>query len=257
VAFYARYLELNAALRRGLYLTAPADLQAKPSQWLRKGALSLGNVLYAPVQTSKFQIPNSDGSGALENKCQDNLHLMRGMQTYYLEITYTTIGLVKRLAHPGTVVFDGCSGVGTCAVPAALEGCTGVAIDSDARQFPLAASFVGHTNGKIMKEHRKETKSVATRKQYEAGLERRRFLYPLDTNRPGARAEREQQKKAAKQRKMTDAKDEPAGASATFFRSEGSKKAVAEEDVQDMDQMLLEMALQQSKHEEQQRKKVL
>ena len=56
---------------------------------------------------------------------------------------------------------------------------------------------------------------------------------------------------------MTDAKEEPGGASATFFRSEGSQKAVAEEEFQDMDQMLLEMALKQSKHEEQQRKEVL
>lgn len=165
--------------------------------------------------------------------------------------------MVKRLAKPGSVVLDACAGVATCAVAAALEGCTGIAIDNDQRQFPLAASFVGHTNGKIMKEHRKETKSVAARKVYEAGMDQRRYLHPLDTNRPGARAEREHQKKAAKQRKMTDAKEEPGGASASFFRSEGSKKAVAEEEVQDMNQLLLEMALKQSKHEAQQREEVL
>ena len=174
-----------------------------------------------------------------------------------LEITYTSTGLVKRLAKPGSVVLDACAGVATCAVSAALEGCIGIAIDNDARQLPLAASFVGHTNVKIMKEHRRETKSVATRKVYEAGLDRRRFMYPLDTNRPGARAEREHQKKAAKQRKMTDAKEEPGGASASFFRSEGSKDAVAEEEVQNMDRLLLEMALQQSQHEAQQRQEVL
>ena len=82
MAFYARHCEVNDDLRRGHILTTPADLGAKPSQWLRKEALSLGNVLYAPVQTSKFQIPNKDGSGVLENKCQDNTHLMRGMKTY-------------------------------------------------------------------------------------------------------------------------------------------------------------------------------
>jgi hypothetical protein len=257
VAFYARHCEINDDLRRGLYLTTPTELNAKPAQYLREGALSLGNVLYSSVNLRKFQIPNADGSGVLENKCQDSIHLMRGMQTYYLENTYTTIGLVKRFARPGTVVIDGCSGVATCAVAAALEGCTGVAIDNDLRQFPLAAAHVGDVNSRIMKEHRKETKSVSTRKLYEAGLAKRRFLYPLDTNRPGARVEREQQKREAAQRKMTDPKSQPADDSATWFRSAGSKDAVLAEDVQGMDQLLLEMALQESKHEEQQRKKVL
>ena len=82
MAFYARHCEVDDDLRRGLVLTTPAELKAKPSEWLRKAALSLCNVLYSPVQTSKFQIPNKDGSGALENKCQDNIHLMRGMKTY-------------------------------------------------------------------------------------------------------------------------------------------------------------------------------
>jgi hypothetical protein len=116
---------------------------------------------------------------------------------------------------------------------------------------------LGDVNSRLMKELRKETKSVSTRKLYEAGLEKRRLLHPVDTNRPGARVEREQQKREAKQRKMTDPKSEPADASATWFRSEGSTEAAPSKEVQDMDLMLLEMALQESKHEEQQRKKVL
>jgi hypothetical protein len=87
-----------------------------------------------------------------------------------------------------------------------------------------------------------------------------RFLHPVDTNRPGARVEREQQKREAKQRKMTDPKSEPADASATWFRSEGSTEAAPSKEVQDMDLMLLEMALQSMyfvKHEVQQSKKLL
>jgi hypothetical protein len=69
---------------------------------------------------------------------------------------------------------------------AALENRIGVAIDSDERQFALAASFVCSLQKKVDREHRILSKSRETRDEYEEGLPARRFLYPLDTNSPGA-----------------------------------------------------------------------
>ena len=142
---------------------------------------------------------------------------------------------------------------------AALENRYGVAIDNDERQFPLTASYVAHLQEKIDREHRTMSKARETRDEYARTLATRRFLNPLDTNSPGAGERRRQEREAKKQSRV------PAMMKSNRGKTEKDEEnlyrsledaTVEQRDMERMNQELLEMALRQSKYEEEQRQKV-
>jgi hypothetical protein len=80
VAFYARHIETNDVLRRGLILAPLSEFSFKATQWVNPKYLSHGNCLYSPVVTRKFSLPGLVPGTELVNQCQDSPHLLRGHQ---------------------------------------------------------------------------------------------------------------------------------------------------------------------------------
>ena len=81
VAFYARHIEPDNVLQRGLIFETLKAFKYKASHYITEKYLAHGNVIHAPVVTRKYSIPGMKlGDADLQNQCQDSPHLLRGHQ---------------------------------------------------------------------------------------------------------------------------------------------------------------------------------
>ncbi len=145
-------------------------------------------------------------------------------------------------------------------IAAVLEYRNAVAIDNDRKQFPLAAGRVGHVQHLINKEHKRLTRKKESRRKYDASFPHR-FLDPLDVNIPWGSYAREQKKEEAKQQKIDEvlaAQDTEVVALEDMSQSYDltSVKHSLAESLDETNELLLQLALEQSKKEQEEEARV-